>query len=195
MHTPYRREGDTWQIDLRLGCLGQLAHSLDPSPLTNRELAPDAERYIVDAARELPRRDPLALTLWLPSSELGQAAAERVSTTVRHHFEWEAQTARRRLREHLRAASRATTLGLAFMALCMLIRSLLMPMDNLFAYTGIEGLMVIGWVALWRPVEMYLYDWWPLRREAEFMQRLASMDIALRAHGQPEAPGFAAPAC
>ena len=40
--------------------------------------------------------------------------------------------------------------------------------------------MVIGWVALWRPVEMYLYDWWPLRRESRLLERLSRMPVSLR---------------
>lgn len=28
-----------------------------------------------------------------------------------------------------------------------------------------DGLVIIGWVALWRPAEIFLYDWWPLRGE------------------------------
>ena len=57
MNTPYRREGDTWQIDLRLDRLQQLADTRDPSPFSRRDLAPDAERYILDACRELPAHE------------------------------------------------------------------------------------------------------------------------------------------
>src|SRR5690606_40819789 len=59
MNTPYRREGDTWQIDLRLDRLQQLTDPRDPSPLARRDLHPDAEHYILDACHELPAREPL----------------------------------------------------------------------------------------------------------------------------------------
>jgi hypothetical protein len=37
---------------------------------------------------------------------------------------------------------------------------------------------VIGaWVALWRPLEIFLYDWWPIRAEARLFDRLGSMDV------------------
>ena len=41
--------------------------------------------------------------------------------------------------------------------------------------------MIIGWVALWRPVEIFLYEWWPLRRHRRQMDRLAAMTVELRA--------------
>ncbi|MNZ85193.1 hypothetical protein D3C78_1039730 [compost metagenome] len=185
MQFPYRREGDTWQIDLQLESLHQLVNNMDPSPFPRRDLDPDAEHYIVKAARELPAREPWALALWLPASELTAGASERVSKTLRHYFEWEVETAQQRLREHLRSAWRTTLLGLLFMALCMLIRNLLMPLDHLLTHTAGEGLLVIGWVALWRPLEMFLYDWWPLHREARLMQRLAALQISLRPLGAP----------
>ena len=165
MHPPYRREGATWQIDLQLDHLQQLVNSMDPTPFPGRDLDPDAERYIVDAARELP----------------GAENAARVGAMLGHYFQWEAESAGRRLREHLHAAWRTTLLGLAFMALCMLARSLLLPVDGLPAHTAAEGLLVIGWVALWRPLEMFLYDWWPLRREARLMRRLTGLAVSLRA--------------
>ena len=27
-----------------------------------------------------------------------------------------------------------------------------------------ESLIIVGWVANWRPLEIYLYDWWPIVR-------------------------------
>jgi len=196
MQFPYRREGDTWQIDLRLERLQQLANSMDPSPFPRRDLDPDAERYIVEAARELPAGEPWALTLWLPADELRGEGAGRVANTVRHYFQWEAESARRRLREHLHAAWRSTFFGLAFLCLCMLVRGLVEPLGGLLGETLAEGLLVIGWVALWRPLEMFLYDWWPLHREARLMRRLTRLEVLLRPQGSyrlgpPEAGGNA----
>src|SRR5690606_11469594 len=97
MNTPYRREGDTWQIDLRLDRLQQLADTRDPSPFIRRDLDPDAERYILDACRELPAYEPLALNLWLPAHELSAETAERARHTVCFHFAWRAENSQRRL--------------------------------------------------------------------------------------------------
>jgi hypothetical protein len=38
---------------------------------------------------------------------------------------------------------------------------------------------VIGaWVALWRPIEIFLYDWWPVRSEARLFDRLSQIDVS-----------------
>jgi hypothetical protein len=44
---------------------------------------------------------------------------------------------------------------------------------------------IIGWVALWRPLEIFLYDWWPLRATQRLYERLSEMSVKVVA-GWPE---------
>ena len=30
---------------------------------------------------------------------------------------------------------------------------------------------------MWRPMEIYLYDWWPLRRKLKLMRKLSHMPV------------------
>jgi hypothetical protein len=46
-----------------------------------------------------------------------------------------------------------------------------------------ESLFIGGWVAMWRPIEIFLYDWWPIRAEARRFDRLAAMPVAIRPAG------------
>ena len=34
--------------------------------------------------------------------------------------------------------------------------------ENRFADVIRESLLIGGWVAMWRPLEVFLYDWWPI---------------------------------
>ena len=42
-----------------------------------------------------------------------------------------------------------------------------------------QSLLIGGWVAMWRPLEIFLYDWWPVRNDRELMARLARMRVRL----------------
>ena len=54
--------------------------------------------------------------------------------------------------------------------------------------TLIHDSLVIGaWVALWRPMEIFLYDWWPVRTEARLFERLSRIDVRLTSAGGTEA--------
>lgn len=42
---------------------------------------------------------------------------------------------------------------------------------------GRTSLLIGGWVAMWRPLEVFLYDWWPIRAEARLFDRLSAMTV------------------
>ena len=47
---------------------------------------------------------------------------------------------------------------------------------TLFSLTK-ESLMIAGWVAMWRPMNIYLYDWCPLRRRGRIFDKLSRIDV------------------
>jgi NhaP-type Na+/H+ or K+/H+ antiporter len=69
-------------------------------------------------------------------------------------------------------------IGLLFLFACLYLRRSLQSAgsNELIA----EGLLIIGWVALWRPVEMFLYDWWPLLRQQRRFEAIARMPVETR---------------
>ena len=40
-----------------------------------------------------------------------------------------------------------------------------------------ESIVIGAWVALWRPLEIFLYDWWPILAEARLYDRLSAMQV------------------
>jgi hypothetical protein len=71
-------------------------------------------------------------------------------------------------------------IGIAFLVACMLLRELLRG----FGTTGWlevveEGLLILGWVAMWRPIELLLYDWRPQRRMRLTHENLARMRVEI----------------
>ena len=52
-----------------------------------------------------------------------------------------------------------------------------------------EGFLIGGWVAMWRPLEIFLYDWWPIRADAQLFDRLAAMPVRVASGAQGPAAG------
>jgi len=46
-----------------------------------------------------------------------------------------------------------------------------------------EGLVITGWVAMWRPLEVLLYDWWPLIDERRQVRRILEAPVSIRYEG------------
>ena len=43
-----------------------------------------------------------------------------------------------------------------------------------------EGLLILGWVAMWKPLELLLYDWWPglrKKRTYDFLEGTAATEL------------------
>jgi hypothetical protein len=45
-----------------------------------------------------------------------------------------------------------------------------------------ESLTIAGWVAMWRPMQTYLYDWWPVRRRSCIYTKLSHMPVEVIRH-------------
>jgi hypothetical protein len=169
-------------IEIHVGELKQLFNSIDPSPFRNKDLDPDAEEFIVGWAKDLPRDVPLALVVDL-DREAGLPDEAAVLRDAVHEFFWQrAETYRRRLRELLRRGRTSLLIGLTVLAAAIAIGDFLATLMKTSRIGEIlrESLTIGGWVSMWRPLEIFLYDWWPIRSEAQLSDRLATMPVRIR---------------
>jgi hypothetical protein len=72
-------------------------------------------------------------------------------------------------------------IGLAFLASSIAIGDALASYFQESRWAAIlrESLVIGGWVAMWRPLEVFLYDWWPIREEARLFDRLSAMPVRI----------------
>ena len=165
-------------IEVRLGTAAQLFNSMDPSPFHERDLDHDAEAFIVGWARELPADVPLRLLVSLRSCE-DTAVPARVRDSVRNYFLYRETVLRRDLRLLLSEGRTALGIGLAFLGLALTLARLI-PHEPAWGGIVREGLTICGWVGMWRPLEIHLYRWWPILREARLHRRLAEATVEVR---------------
>lgn len=169
------------RIELRLRELSQLFDSRDPSPFQEKNLDREAEQFIVAWARECPGDAPLSLRLHLPREQQRHDPQPRVQEAVANYFRYRADQERSEVRRILRQGRTSLFVGIGFLVACLLARRLL---QNLGATDWLlvveEGLLIVGWVAMWRPLELLLYDWWPVRHRQRTCERLSRMQVDVR---------------
>lgn len=166
------------EIKLRLSRIEQLFNSLDPSPFHERDLDADAEEYIVGWAREFPADAALSIRIELPAEEARRARERGTAVAIANYFGYRAGLIERELRELFRMGRRYLAIGLVVLALCLLAGQLLRAHvdGNPLMRTVEESLLILGWVANWKPLETFLYDWWPIRRRLRLYRRLAAVE-------------------
>ena len=172
--------GPAAHLELRLRELAQLFNSLDPSPFVDRDLDRDAEEFIVGWAMELPTDREYELVVHLAVAPDPSRAAG-TEDAVRRYFASRAEVKGRELRQLFRRGRISLLAGLIFLCACSVLNLLMGRLGFLgrFSEVGREGLAIVGWVAMWRPLEIYLYDWWPVRKERRMLERLARMSVRL----------------
>ena len=168
-------------IELSLRDIDQLFNTMDPSPFHEKDLDHDAEEFILSWAQEFHRHEPVDLVVYLEKFPDGHDAGRLVELAIHHYFDYRARMNRLEFKRLMKQGRMSLFVGLSFLGLCLLTIKLLAlnrpeTIPNFFS----ESLTIAGWVAMWRPMEIYLYEWWPLRRHGQILEKLSRMPVEVR---------------
>ena len=167
-------------ITVRVGELRQFFDSIDPAPFRERDLDPKVENFIVEWAREVARDVPLSLRVCIEGPTTLSVDNSVVTDAVHQFFSYRATTTNRRLKRLFGEGRISLLIGLsALTGLTGLSQLLAHRMTSGFGELLREGLAIAGWVAMWRPIEIFLYEWWPIRREQKLYTRLSTMPVSV----------------
>jgi hypothetical protein len=178
----YRREGEFYLIDLNLSSVQQLFNSFDPAPFREKDLDRDAEDYIVSTAGDFSLHTPLKLVVHLPrESHVGELAMS-VPEAVHKYFDYRRLVMAHQLRQTLLIGRRALLIGLVFLVSCILAQQVITTLEKSGLFWSIleEGFLISGWVAMWHPINVFLYEWWPIRHKQRLYEKLAQIPIEIR---------------
>jgi len=184
----YREEEGTYLIEIKLNQLQQVFNSLDPSPFLDRDLDDNAENYIINSVDEFPLNTPLKLVFYLPSNEQN-TARHLLPSALHNYFDYRQQGEQRKLRTIWRQGRISLLIGLSFLFVCLSLSELISRFGtDTFIHFLEEGLLISGWVALWRPLEIFLYEWWPVSHQQKIFAKLAYIPMEIRLLEEPSTP-------
>ena len=174
-------------IEIRMESTAQLFDSLDPSPFNEKDLDKDAEEFIVSWARELPPDLPLKIVVHLPKEQLALAEAREIRPAITRFFSYRAQVTGLELKELFRIGRRSLAIGAAVLVISIIASQMVAanvqpPLGKVIE----ESLLIFAWVANWRPIEIFLYEWWPIAHRRDLYRRLAAAKVELRAYKRGE---------
>jgi hypothetical protein len=172
------------RIDLKLTEMKQLFNSMDPSPFNDKDLDHDAEEFIVSWAHEYGPDDPLSLHIYLEQWP-AEDPTELIREAIHNYFAYRAELNQLEFRRLMKQGRTTLLIGLLFLAACLLTSKMLLARETgAWVFLLQEGLTIAGWVAMWRPMQLYLYDWWPVRQEGRIYQKLSKMPIEVIQKGK-----------
>ena len=165
------------RVELELRNVDALFNSMDPAPFHEKDLDHDAEEFIVSWMREYPLATPVTLRV-----HLVEWPAEDPTGTIRdaihHYFAYRGQLIGMEFRQLMKQARTSLIIGLSFLILCLFSSNYFLSGREGTVFSILrESLTIAGWVAMWRPMQLYLYDWWPLRRRGRLYAKLSRVPV------------------
>ena len=177
-------------IEVRLSSIDQLFDTLDPSPFREKDLDRDVEEFIVSWARELRTDLAFRIVVHLPEKQLTRPEAKDIAPAITGFFAYNAQEIGLKLKELFRVGRHSLAIGIAVLIVSIVASQMVAqnleprPLGKVLE----ESLIIFAWVANWRPIEIFLYEWWPLNRRRRLYQRIAASKIELKPYkrGEPQ---------
>lgn len=179
-HRYKHAEGKRW-IEVRVKSSQQLFDARDPAPFRERDLDDDFVEYILSSVREFTFSSPLKIVIYVEESETKDLPKESICEAIRSYFAYKTDLQRGDLKTFMKRAQLFLLIGLLVLGSCIgIAQSLTIPSPP--GAIGIlrEGIVIFGWVSIWKPIELILFDWYPLLEKLRFFKKILGTEIDLR---------------
>jgi hypothetical protein len=176
VRTAVEQDGEVHHIELNLRDIDQLFNTMDPSPFHEKDLDHDAEEFILSWAQEFNLHEPVELIIHFDRLPEERQARGSIASAVHNYFAYRARLNQLEFKRLMKQGRATLLVGLLFLGACLGLTEFL-PRAFALADFAREGLTIAGWVAMWKPMEIYLYDWWPVRRRGKVFAKLSRMPV------------------
>jgi len=163
------------EIELRIQSLEQLFDSLDPAPFHAKALDREADAYLRESAGEHASLHGLSISIHGPAS-LGACMGD-IASGIHAHYRLASEQSERRHRRRRRVGRAALIAGSIILIAALFIRSWIKTIEGSVGEVLAEGLLILAWVALWRPIESIVFDSWESREERKLLSALSTVPV------------------
>jgi hypothetical protein len=179
-HRYRHAEGKRW-IEVRIKSAQQLFDARDPAPFRERDLDDDFVEYILSSVREFALSAPIKIVIYVEESEPASLPKDTIREAIRSFFNYKIDIQQGELRSFMKYAQMFFVIGLLVLMACLgLAQNIEVP--NPPGLIGIlrEGIVIFGWVSIWKPIELILFDWYPHYEKLRVYRKLLTTEIDIR---------------
>jgi hypothetical protein len=164
------------EIKLQLPDINELLR-LPVSLYNKRTLETDAEEYIVEEAESFPPKAAFNIKVYLAASEAKHK--DDIAPAIHRHFCYRKEQSQKEYKRIFKYGWRILFIALGLLAVIFSITEIAfyyMP-DNKPVLFIHESFIILSWVALWRPLELLLYEWYPVKTDINLYSRLEHSNV------------------
>jgi hypothetical protein len=162
------------EFAIRVASVEDLFWEFDARPVAERTVTAEVRWHLLDEWERVRKAEPSALVIYAPEADRERTDEAAVRSAL-HASLRKASGPLRRIDPLSRQEKVAATIGIFVLFLSIVFSTLLdRASDDVFVQGLSQGVLVVGWVALWRPAERFVVEVMPhvfnRRRFAEFKE-------------------------
>jgi len=163
-------------IQVRVATVEGIFNPMDPTPLEERSLNQEVADWIEEWAEDFDKDHEITVEIYVADGRFA-GREHAIVNGLHNHFEYRAWQSARQLSKLWREGRISLVIGITAIASLNAAARVIGSSKNPVIEVLHEGLAVIGWVSMWKPMEIFLYEWWPIRRERRACRRLAEATV------------------
>lgn len=177
----YKKEDGKVLIEIKLLSVQQLFNSFDPAPFHEKELDRDAVQYIEDSVMDFPMKTQFRIVVYLPAGSAESSEGREIPAAISNHFRYMAMMEQRRFQRRWVYGQFTILVGLTFLALAMIASRIVSVYFSEYSFAQLiaNALEVAGWVAMWEPVTVHLYQLWPIIKMKKIYEKISTTETVV----------------
>ncbi len=173
-------------LNIRVMDIKDLLIAPPEDPLSDIDYIQSGEAALPRAIRYINQKeykDISAINIYSPSLETDVTTLEKVRHMIHHYLHFQIKEDDRKMIVFKRNTARIFRNAVIFLVICMSIvtilgmESFLPNLPPLMRSVLVEGFTVVGWVIMWRPIELFMNQWTGLKLENRMYQQLLKAEI------------------
>ncbi|MCX6972082.1 MAG: hypothetical protein NTV93_18300 [Verrucomicrobia bacterium] len=164
-------------LSIQVRSVEEMLHA--ESPVISSRLHPDVSEALWNAIRQVNPRAGFRFEIIVPAPDLSREGDVREA--VQKHFHSEVAAFSEGIREIVWNGWASARIGGSLALFLLLIsEGLLLLNERMLPEFLSRGLVIVAWVALWRPAELLVYEHLPLRKQRMLARKAAEAHVVLR---------------
>ena len=179
-------KSNAYRISLHLDDIHQLFQAPELDPFTGQDQSISGLEQIINELKPRSLGRPVHTTIFLPPGRLSKGIEQSSREAIRRYSDARIRQITNELASLRWQGVKALQTGLIFLAVCLLLSTvfdgLTVGPEFLRRFLS-EGFLIAGWVSLWHPIEILLYEWWPYWRDKQLCESIKGMELEIVAEG------------